>query len=678
MASSTLLPLKKGWDRFRLNPTAELVIIPSLTGLLTGVAAIGFVELIDLVQWVAIGSREWPLKVIPHLPWYHLFLIPILGGLIVGPLVNKVSPEAEGHGVPEVIETVMVRGGRMRPRVALVKSVASAVTIGTGGSVGREGPIVQIGASIGSTIGRLFRLPPEQLRTLAACGTAGGIAAVFNAPIAGAFFALEVITRNFATRAFGPVILSSVLATVVSRAYFGDTPAFVVQPYELESALELAAYAGLGVLSGALGALFVRTMDRFETLASRIPVPRMWHTALGGAALGALFLVMPNLYGVGYGTMDGALSGNIAWEWLGLLTLGKIVATSLTIASGGSGGVFLPSLFIGSVGGGLFGCGVHGLFPGLTASSGAYALVGMAGVLAAATHSPITAMLLLVEITGDYKIILPVMIVVTLATLVGRALEEESLYTLKLSRRGTALRRHEELILRTHTVGQVMQPPAHVLADRTPIEEVLRYFLMHDAAIVYVTDGEGRLAGAISIHDIKDPEVGQLGPLVLAVDLAEPNLLKVLPHDTLADCMDRFVVSDRDELPVVTEAGLLAGVVTRRQVLQVFSSELLRQVFLDVSIRDQRVESVQDMLHLGQGLTIARMEVPRALAGRSLRDANLRAAYHLTVVAMRHPDDTADRLPDPAEPLAADDVLVVVGKPSDLERFRLGDANGGT
>lgn len=648
----------------------RLILIPSVLGLLTGAAAIGFVKLIDLVQWLAIGSAQWPLAVLPRLPWYHVLLVPALGGLIVGPLVCRLAPEAEGHGVPEVIESVVARSGRMRSRVAIVKTLASAVTIGTGGSVGREGPIVQIGAAIGSTLGRLLRLPAEQVKTLAACGTAGGIAAVFNAPIAGAFFALEVITRDFAMRSFSPVVLSSVLATVVSRAWFGDYPAFTVQPFEIESALEMGVYAGLGLFCGMVGACFVWTMDRFDSWASSLPLPKMWHPVLGGLVLGGMILLLPELYGVGYATMDGALGGRLPWLLLALLVPMKIVATSLTIASGGSGGVFLPSLYMGAMAGGLYGVGVHELIPGLSAGPGAYALIGMAGVLAAATHSPITAMILLIEVTGDYRVVLPVMVVVTLASLVGRSLKEDSLYTLKLAKKGAALYRHEDVILRTHTVAQVMRPAAHAVRDDTPIAGILRHFLDHEAVLLYVIDGGGRLLGTISIHDIKDPEVGELGALVLAVDIADPNVPRMRPEDTLADCMDRFAAGERDELPVVSGNGSLLGVVTRKYVLRVFSSELLRHVFLDVSVRDRSTGSVRESLRLGEGLTLERLTPPRPLVGRSLREANLRADFRLTVVGIRRPEDDEDGLPDPAEPLRERDVLVVVGKAEDIERFK--------
>jgi chloride channel protein, CIC family len=651
--------------------TTKLIILPAITGILTGAATIPFVELIKFVQRLAIGSGGMPLSIIPHLHWYHVLLVPAAGGLIVGPLIRILAPEAEGHGVPEVIEAVAIGGGRIRKRVAAVKSVASAVTIGTGGSVGREGPIVQIGAAVGSALGQFLRLPPEQLKTLTACGAGSGIAAVFNAPIAGAFFALEVITGNFAMPAFSPVILSSVMATVVSRAYFGDHPAFIVQPYELVSILEIAAYVGLGVACGIVAVLFIQTMDTFEALAPRVPIPELWRPAAGGLILGAMLLMVPNVYGVGYATMDAALSGKLPWVLLAVLVPVKIVATSLTLSSGGSGGVFLPSLYIGSVAGGLYGAATHGLFPHVTAGSGAYALVGMAGVLSAATHSPITAILLLLEVSGDYKIILPVMIVSTVASMVGRALKRDSLYTLKLSRLGIDLHRREDLIMRSHTVGEVMRPATRVINDRTPIRETVQYFLDHEVVTVYVTSGEGRFIGAVSIHDIKDPEFRDLGDLVVARDLAQLNIHTVAPGDTLAECMEHFILAEDDELPVVAADGQLVGVVSRRDVLRVYSSELLRHEYLGVASQDA-ADGVPRYIRFTRGLTLARVPTPQWLAGRSLRDANLRNSYRLTVVAVCSGTEGPDRLPDPVEPLRSTDILVVVGTQDDLDRFRRG------
>ena len=665
-----LVGVVQGWrESARRIQATRLIVLPIAAGVLTGAGTIAFVQLIDLVQRLVLGSTDWPLRVLAHLPWYHRLLAPMVGGLIVGPLVHFLAPEAEGHGVPEVIEAVTIRGGRIRKRVATVKSLASALTIGTGGSVGREGPVVQVGAALGSTLGQLLRLPPEQLKTLAACGAAGGIAAVFNAPIAGAFFALEVITGNFAMPSFSPVILSSVMATVVSRAYFGDHPAFIVQPYQLESPVEFVAYLGLGLFCGVVAAAFVWTIDKLETLAPRAPIPKMWRPAAGGLVLGAMIVPLPYLYGVGYGTMDAALSGRLSWQLLAVLVPIKIVATSLTLASGGSGGVFLPSLYIGSVAGGLYGIAVHHVLGAQAAGSGAYALVGMAGLLAAATHSPITAMLLLFEVSGDYKIILPVMIVVTLASMVGRALKQDSLYTLKLSRQGIALHRREDLIMRSHSVGEVMRPAGAVIGDRTAISETVQYFLHHEVFTAYVTDAQGRLVGTISIHDIKDPEVAELGPLAIARDGVETNVPTVAPDDTLAECMDQLVLSEHDELPVVDAENRLLGVVSRRDVLRVYNTELLRHEYLGVTT-DERSDALRHAVRLAPGMTLARVGIPHWLVGRSLRDANLRARYNLTAVAVQRAGKGEDHLPEPDVPLRGGDVLVVVGRPSDVERFR--------
>jgi CIC family chloride channel protein len=671
MSAPSMRALLRRWmESLRRTPVVDLVVFPSLTGTLTGCATIGFVELLRLVQWVAIGSTDLPLRVLAGLSWYHILLVPVCGGLLVGPMVSLLAPEAQGHGVPEVIEAVMLGGGRIRRRVAVVKSLASALTIGTGGSVGREGPVVQIGAAVGSGLGQMLALPAAQLRTLAACGAAAGIAAVFNAPIAGAFFALEVITGNFAMPAFGPVILSSVIATVISRAYFGDHPAFIVQPYHLVSVAEVALYGGLAVVCGAVAAAFIQLMNGCDTLAQRSRVPAMWRPAVGGIAIGVMVVAVPNLYGVGYATMDGALSGTLPWTWLAVLVPAKMLATSLTLASGGSGGVFLPSLYLGAVAGGVYGKAVHALLPQLTADSGAYALVGMAGVLSAATHTPITAIILLFEVSGDYQIILPVMIVATVATLVGRALTPESLYSMQLTRRGIALHRREDVIMRSHTVGAVMRPATAVLGDQEPIGAVLQYFLAQEAICAYVTDADARFIGTIRLHDIIDPSIRELGSLVRARDVAERTTSALRPDDTLAQCMDRFVLSEHDELPVIDAGEHLVGVVSRRDVLRVYSTELLRHEYLGNTGSRPGAGRMVRSVRLSPELVLSRVSTPGWLVGRSLRDANLRGTHNLTVVAIQPGGRGDDRLPEPEEPLGADDVLLVVGRSADIAEFR--------
>ena len=357
--------------------------------------------------------------------------LPALGGLIYGPLIYFFAREAKGHGVPEVMLAVAQRGGRIRPVVAVVKSLASALCIGSGGSVGREGPIVQIGSALGSTVGQALRMSDDRVRTLVACGAAGGIAATFNAPIAGVFFALEVILGEFTTRAFGVVVISSVTAAVIGRAAFGDVPSFPVPAYELVNVGEFGLYALLAVLAGVIGIVFTRTLYAFEDFFDGIRMPEYLKPVPGGLCLGLIGVFLPQVFGVGYQAMSQALSGEYALGLLVILLAAKIVAVSLTIGSGGSGGVFAPSLFIGAMLGTAFGTAANALLPGFTAPPGAYGLVGMAAVFTGAARAPITAVIILFELTGDYRIILPLMLAVVLSTLVSEALSRDTIYTLQ-------------------------------------------------------------------------------------------------------------------------------------------------------------------------------------------------------------------------------------------------------
>ena len=368
--------------------------------------------------------------------WFVLFA-PVIGGLVYGPLVARFAPEARGHGVPEVMLAVNRDGGRIRPRVPLVRSLASAICIGSGGSVGPEGPIVHIGSALGSLIGQLRRLPESQLRLLVACGAAGGISATFNAPIAGVFFSLELILRKFQARSFGLVVLSSVTADAIGRAAFGNHPFLSLPAFTLSSPLELVLYAGLGVLAAGVGLAFIRVLYAGEDLADRL-----WHgpdwlrPATGGILLGLLLLAVPQMYGIGYPVLQRAVAGHYVILVLLALLAAKVLATSLTMWIGGSGGVFAPSLFMGAMLGSAYGAAAHHFMPHLAAAAGAYGLVGMGAVFAATARAPITAVIIIFELTGNYQIILPLMLAAVVTTALCNALTRDTIYTLKLRRRG--------------------------------------------------------------------------------------------------------------------------------------------------------------------------------------------------------------------------------------------------
>ncbi len=648
------------------------MLLACTVGAVTGGGAIVFAELIKLAQWLAIGSTDLPLYVLPTLSWYRILLVPAVGGLLVAPLVFLVFREARGHGVPEVIESISFRGGKIHPAVAVIKSLASAITIGTGGSVGREGPIVQIGAALGSALGQVLRVPASRLPTLAGCGVAGGIAAVFNAPIAGAFFALEVVMGNFAMPAFGPVMLSSVVATVVSRAYFGDHPAFVVPGYTLLSAWELPLYLLLGTACGLGSLVFMSVLDTMEHWFAQLPVAKLLKPALGGLILGSVVLFVPNVYGIGYATMDLILRGGISGPWLLLLLPVKMGATSLTLASGGSGGLFLPILYLGAITGGLFGLSAGVLFPTFTGPSGAYALVGMGAFLAGAVHSPITAFLLLFEITNDYHIILPLMVSCSVSTLVAKLLREESIYTLQLLRRGIDVRRREANLMQAFTVGHVMRQEAPTLPETAPFAAVVQHFLDSDMPVCFIVNEQRHLLGEISIRDVKALlQEDSLGPLVIAKDLAQRPAVTISPDETLARCLEKFTHTEQEYLPVVSSSLELRGIISHRDVLDLYNREILRNEYLGLSLRSEGILStVHQQVRLPHEYIVEIVQVPAFFVGKTLRETQLRTRFNLTAVAIRRGGfNSPDELPDPNRTLNPQDHLVLVGRSTDLQRF---------
>lgn len=414
-----------------------------LVGAGAGLGAAAFHYLILGSTRLFSGTADYSAAGLPPHPWlpglgpWFLLLAPVLGGLLYGPLVYHLAREARGHGVPEVMFAVARNGGRIPPRVAVVKSLASGLCIGSGGSVGREGPIVQIGSALGSSLGQVLRVPPQRMRLLVACGAAGAIAATFNAPVAGVFFALEIVLRAFTAEAFGVVVLSSVTASLIGRAIFGAEPFLRLPPFTLHSPVEYLLYAALGLGGGLVGWAFARVLYAVEDACDWAwRGPEWLRPAAGGLLLGAVLLALPEMYGVGYPVLEAGVTGQYAVGFLLVLLVGKMIATSLTIGIGGSGGVFAPSLFIGAMAGMAFGTVMAEAFPSLGISPGAYALVGMAAVFAGASHAPIAALVIVLELTGQYSIVLPLMAAVALATGVSHLVSNRTIYTLKLLRRG--------------------------------------------------------------------------------------------------------------------------------------------------------------------------------------------------------------------------------------------------
>ncbi len=575
-----------GTKRFSLselttNEHTIMAVLAVAVGLAGGLGAIVFRYLIDFFQTLAYGSPEELLSVVLALPWYLKVWVPVVGGLVVGPLVYFFAKEAKGHGVPEVMEAVAMKGGVIRKRVVLVKTLASAICIGTGGSVGREGPIVQIGSAVGSSLGQIFKVSQDRMRTLVGCGAAAGIAATFNAPIAGSMFALEVILGDFGLGTFSPIVISSVAATAISRAFLGDTPAFIVPAYNLVSAWEFPMYFVLGLFCAVVGVTFTTVLYRIEDLFDDIKFPEYLKGIIGGLILGAAGLFFPEILGVGYGAIDLALMQKMAWWLLLVLIVLKILATSITIGSGGSGGIFAPSLFMGAMAGGFFGAVVHQLFPTLTASPGAYSIVAMGAVVSATTHGPLAAMLILFEMTGDYKIILPLMMSCILATVFAGMLKKESIYTLKLIRRGIDIREGKEInVLKSMFVKDVMSHRVETIKEGSSLAEMTDLISKSKFNSFPVLNADNKLAGILSFNDYSEALYDEhLKDLVVAKDLMSENVVTVSSETDLYTALGKISRKDFSTMPVVSpnDPTELVGIVTRRDIIGAYERAVLKK-----------------------------------------------------------------------------------------------------
>ncbi len=655
-----------------------LVLVAILIGCLGGFGAVGFRLLIRSIERVAWGEFGTSVAVFESHSALWIVLVPAIGGLIVGPLVYFFAREAKGHGVPEVMEAVALRSGFIRTRIVIVKSLASALSIGCGGSVGREGPIVQIGSAIGSAVGQWFKVSGNRLRTFVGCGAAAGIAATFNAPVAGALFAVEVILSDFGVSRFSPIVISSVVATVVARHFLGDVPAFVVPPYGMEHAWELLVYIGLGILAALVGVAFIKVLYRSEDLVDRVPLPPWLLTPLGGLAVGAIGLQFPQVFGVGYDVIEEALRGDTTLEILLLLVAVKLLATSLTIAVGFSGGVFAPSLFIGAMLGGAVGVAAANAFPDAGIQPGAYALVGMGAVVAATTRAPITAILILFELTSDYELILPLMAACIIATLLAERVCPDSIYTLKLIRRGVDLQKGREVnVLRSLRVKDEMTREFARLPANETFGDLLARISQSPRAYYYVEGDDGRLVGVISLAEVSShiPDANVLANLVLVGDIARDDVPAVTPGETLDTVMRIFDGRDREELPVVDAAGRMLGVIGRQHLLDGYNRELLKRDMASGIGTSVAAASGAGDVRLGDGHRMAEIDAPGEFIGRTLRELDARRRFGVQVVLVRRPATPASHesleiVPSAETQVQRGDRLVVLGSEDALQRVR--------
>ena len=578
--SRALLRAKDAWRLLnRLQPSESVVLggAAAVVGLLCGIGVWAFKRLIDLAHLATFGGIGLGLG---GLGSWTVALMPVIGGLVVGlMLYYLVRPERQ-HGVAGIMESVALSGGRLNYKALPAKALAAAISIGSGASVGPEDPSVQIGANAGSMLGQWLHLSDERVRTLAVAGAAGGIAAAFNAPIAGVFFGLEIVLGEFTGNAFS-VVLAAVISAVFTQAVSGPQPAFAVPAYAFHSPLELPLDLGLGILAGPVAALYIRALYVARDAFHSIDVQPWLKPVLGGLGVGIVGLFLPQVFGVGYDTIGQIFNGP-QFPLLLLLALlaAKLIATAISIGAGFPGGVFAPSLYLGAALGAAFGLLAQRAFPSLAIVPAAFAMVGMAAVLAGTVHAPLTAIILLFEMTNDYRIILPLMLAVIVSLVISQRLHRESVYTFALARLGIRLDKGRDVeVLEAITVGEVMEPDFPTLRESDRLVAAAEVFANSRHHGLPVVNAEGALVGILTVQDLERERSKDGQPECTVGDVCTRDLLVAYPGESIGAALRRMGTRDVGRLPVVSrdDPRRLIGVLRRADMVKAYDVALTRR-----------------------------------------------------------------------------------------------------
>jgi len=553
-------------ERFRPGETEVTFFWAAVIGALAGLTSPAFHVMIDGVKLFFTGSRAPLAETAAGLdPWQRI-LVPTAGGLLAGLILHFGVRFSRGKKSADYMEAVTLGDGVIRSRPALVRIASSIFSIGSGGSIGREGPQTQLAALIASAVGRWTKMPRPRLRLMVACGAAAGIASAYNAPIGGSLFVAEVVLGSIAMTTFGPIVLASVMATVVARIFLGGEPLFQVPPFRLVTYWELAPYLALGLVAGGFAPWFLRLLTHSSAFFASWSLPIFVRMGAGGLVVGLLSLHVPDVWGNGDSAVSAILSTNLVWTALLTLLAFKLLATAATVGSGAVGGVFTPTLLVGGIMGGLFGIPVHEAFPLSTAEPNAYALVGMGAMLAATTLAPLMAILIVFEITLDYDIVMPLMLACVTAYTAARAFGGKSIYAAALPPPPSAAP------LDTLVVRDLMRADPPRIEDNARFQSIIEKFVTHRHHNLYVVGTDGRFRGVIPLHEIKpfltDPE---LAKLAIAQDVLREEFPTVSPGSTLRETLARFEGHSGERLPVVDEQRMLVGSISKSDLLLTLS-----------------------------------------------------------------------------------------------------------
>ena len=659
------------------DPDTQFFLLAATAGVAGALGAIAFRFVVRWLTRFLFGGDDIVAGA-ESLPAWLRVAIPAAGGLVAGSIVHFLVRDTGPEGVSHMIEVVSIGRRSVRLRPSLGRATASIVSIGTGGSVGREGMIIQLGAALASSLSRAVKLSPERVRILTACGMAAGVAGAYNTPIAATLFVLEVVIGSFSMALFGPAVVSAVVSTVVVRSVLGDEPVYHVARFALASPAEFVPLAVIGLLSGASAALFTKTLRLARRLfaASGLPLPVAM--ALGGAVVGALGIGLPEVFGNGFEGTNRILAGGLGVLALGLLFAGKTVATAATVGSGAPGGVFTPSLMVGAALGGLVAHGTQGVAPWLEAPAGAYALIGMGGLLAGVTRAPLLAVIMMFELTQNTAVLLPMMAVSVLAVLAAKALEGDSMYVESLRSAGIVWEKTPEATAASSLkVTDIMRRDVRLLSDALPLADVLDTFLNTRSLTLYVGDAEGRLLGAVDIHDVKEMLAERdLATVSTAADLVA-EVPFVTPEEPLTSVNEKLWFRDLGQLPVVDSAATrrFLGVVTRRDLLGAFDREILQRDRLVARFRATGASGRVDYFDLPEKHRLAEVEVSSEMAGQTMAESDLRARFGVSVLAVKRLEKGGVErrfVPASEDRLERGDVLIVLATDEAIALLKAG------
>lgn len=564
----------------------RLIAIATFIGLVAGLLSIIFRKAVDLFhdffftggkELLGVDAGGWHLLLLP--------LIPMLGMVLLVPLSMLFPGEVNGYGFTKFLRAVNLESGYIKARTILLKIVSTALTIGTGNSAGVEGPIAQIGGAMGSLVGQFFRVSGNRMKMYIAAGCAGGIAGMFNAPIAGIFFAAEIVLLGtYEISSFSALVTASAMSTVVTRAYHGELSVFVIPQYNVVNYfVEIPLYCLMAVFVGLIAVfhikIFYLVRDKFQAL----PIHPQLRPITGAFFIGLIGIFFPQVMGDGYEFMEHILYGDGLTRVMFALIFLKIIATAITLGSGGSGGVFAPALFIGTMIGGAFGSVAHKLLPTMTADSGAYASVGIGAFLAASTHAPLTAIFLLFEMTGNYRIIVPVMLASIIGTIVAKKFNEDSIDTVDLSREGINIHEGREVaIMKSLKVGSAISEDVDFISERANINQLLEIFSQTSSGFYFpVVDDSGKMTGIISMLDVKKILHRDTSERTLEFvgNICNRNVITLTPDDNLYTAMQLFDIKGIEEIPVVEtlENRWVVGMLKRRNVIAAYNRQVLKK-----------------------------------------------------------------------------------------------------